>query len=382
MELILSLIWFALVAWLILRAYGQRNALKRLAQARAPDQAPAIAVIVPARDEESNIRPCLASLLTQDYPSAQLTVHVIDDDSSDATAAIVRSLAARDPRVTLLHAPPLPAGWKGKAHACWIGVRAVPAGVPWLCFMDADMRAAPALLSSAVRSADAGGIALLSLAPRQELGSVAERLMLPAGLYLLAFSQNLERIQAPDSGDAVATGQFMLVRREAYDDINGFAAVKSEICEDIELARTLKRRGHRVLMQDGNALLSTRMYTGWNTLWPGIAKNLTDMLGGPVRTLTLAAIAVIMAWAAVLVPLLDAVGCSRAVPFACVALVPAVLASAAALGLHIAGAVHFGIPPWYGLLFPLAYSTGAILALDSVRWRLVRKVRWKGRVYS
>jgi chlorobactene glucosyltransferase len=62
--------------------------------------------------------------------------------------------------------------------------------------------------------------------------------------------------------------------------------------------------------------------------------------------------------------------------------VPAGLASAAAFGLHIAGALHFGIPVWYGLIFPLAYTTGAVLALDSVRWRLIRRVHWKGRVYS
>jgi chlorobactene glucosyltransferase len=258
----------------------------------------------------------------------------------------------------------------------------VPAAVPWLCFLDADMRAAPLLLSSAIRSATDSGTALLSLAPRHELGSLPERLLLPCGLYLLGFSQNLERIQAEDSGDAVATGQFMLLRRDAHDEVDGFAAVRGEICEDIELARTLKRRGHRVLMQDANALLSTRMYTGWSTLWPGIAKNLPDMLGGPVRTLTVAGIAFGLAWAAVLVPLLDIAGCSRGTPGACSALLPAAVASAAAFGLHIAGSLHFGIPFWYGLIFPLAYTTGALLALDSVRWRLLRRVHWKGRVYS
>jgi chlorobactene glucosyltransferase len=381
MELILSVIWFALVLWLILHALSQRHALTPLVPAAAPTgDAPAVAFIVPARDEEINIGACLERLLAQDYPT--LSVYVVDDDSGDGTAAIVRSLAQRDPRVKLLHAPALPAGWKGKAHACWVGSRAVPAAVPWLCFLDADMRAAPGLLSSAIRSATGSGTALLSLAPRHELGSIAERLLLPCGLYLLGFSQDLERIQAQDSGDAVATGQFMLMRRDAHDEVDGFAAVRAEICEDIELARVLKRRGHRVLMQDGHALLSTRMYNGWSTLWPGIAKNLTDMLGGPVRTLTVAGIAVCLAWAAVLVPLIDIAGCSRGAAGACGALLPAALATAAAFGLHIAGALHFGIPFWYGLVFPLAYTTGALLALDSVRWRLLRRVHWKGRIYS
>jgi chlorobactene glucosyltransferase len=382
MELILSLIWFAVVLGLILHAVGQRNALTRLRAAAAvpAQQAPPVAIIVPARDEETNIGPCLASLLGQQYPA--LVVYVVDDDSTDGTAQVVRQVAASDDRVKLLHAPPLPLGWKGKAHACWIGAQAVPIRIRWLCFLDADMRAEPSLISSALGSSLVGNIALLSLAPRHELQSVAERLILPCGLYLLGFSQNLVRIQAPDSGDAVATGQFMLLNRDAYDDVGGFSIVRSEICEDIELARAIKRRGHRVLMQDGSALLRTRMYTGWSTLWPGIAKNLTDMLGGPARTLWTAMIAVILVWAAVLIPLIDAVGCANGRSGACAALVPAALASAAAFGLHIAGAAHFGIPLWYGLIFPAAYSAGALIALDSVRWRLVRRVRWKGRVYQ
>lgn len=383
MALIVSLIWLALVCGLILRAAGQRNALPVLTAAgTVPGDAPPIAIIVPARDEESNIGPCLASLLAQEYPTGRLTVYVADDDSRDATAQVVRRIAAGDERVRLVPTPPLPAGWKGKAHACWVGAKAVPATTPWLAFLDADMRAAPKLIASAIGSAAAGDIALLSLAPRHELKSVAERMIIPCGLYLLGFSQDLAKIQAPDSGDAVATGQFMLIRRSAYDDVGGFSAVRGEICEDIELARLLKRRGHHVLMQDGSRLLSTRMYTGWGTLWPGIAKNLTDMLGGPVRTVTLALAAVVMVWAAVLVPLVDAVGCASGHSESCTALIPAVLASAAALGLHIAGAAHFGIPLWYGFVFPVAYTAGALIALDSVRWRLLRRVRWKGRVYQ
>jgi len=384
MDLIVSLIWFAVVLWLILRAFGQRNALARLtpAAAVAVAQAPQVAIIVPARDEESNIGPCLASLLGQQYPAGQLAVYVVDDDSTDGTVQVARSVGAGDARFKLLRTPPLPPGWTGKAHACWVAAKAVPAGVDWLCFLDADMRARPQLIASAIGAAITGDIALLSLAPRHELHSVAERLILPCGLYLLGFSQDLLRLQAPDSGEAVATGQFMLLRRDAYDVVGGFAAVRREICEDVELARMIKRRGHRVLMQDGSELLSTRMYTGWETLWPGIAKNLTDMLGGPVRTMTTAAIAVVLVWAAVLVPLLDAVGCASGSSRACIALVPAALASAAAFGLHIAGAAHFGIPLWYGLVFPVAYTTGALIALDSVRWRIMRRVRWKGRVYS
>jgi chlorobactene glucosyltransferase len=245
------------------------------------------------------------------------------------------------------------------------------------------VRAAPALLASAVRTAAGEGIDLLSLMPRQELRSFAERLILPCGLFILAFCQDLRARQARDSADATATGQFMLIRREAYEVAGGHAAVAGAICEDVALARLIKRRGYKVLLRSGDRLLSTRMYTGWQTLWPGLTKNLVDMLGGPGAALATALLAVPLAWAVVIVPAVDGVGCLGAGDgWACVALVPALIASAAALGLHLAGAVHFRIPVWYELLFPLGYTVGALMVLDSVyrRWR--GRVSWKGRSYQ
>jgi chlorobactene glucosyltransferase len=147
------------------------------------------------------------------------------------------------------------------------------------------------------------------------------------------------------------------------------------------LARLLKRSGGHAVLQDGCQLLSTRMYRGWSTLWIGIAKNLSEMLGGPLRTIAIAAIAVALAWAAWLIPLVDGSNCAAGSWASCVALIPTSLGSAAALGFHIAGAAYFGIPPWYGLLFPLGYSAGALIAIDSVRRRLSGRISWKGRTY-
>ncbi|MGH8181477.1 MAG: glycosyltransferase, partial [Steroidobacteraceae bacterium] len=316
------------------------------------------------------------------YPADRLALIVVDDDSSDDTAAIVAALAKRDPRIILRHTPPLPPGWKGKVHACCVGTAAAPRDARWLCFLDADMQAAPRAIASAVAAACERKLDLLTLAPRHELGSFAERLMLPCGLYLLGFYQNLEKIQAPQSDEVVATGQFMLLRREAYDTVGGHAPVRDAICEDVELALLMKRRGYRVLLMDGNLLLSTRMYTGWSTLWPGFAKNLIQLLGGSLRTVLAAPLIVALAWLAVWLPLQDLAAVLQGVSGAPLALALATLGSAAVVGLHGGGAVHFRIPWWYGLLFPLGYTAGAVMALDSVRWRLTRRVHWKGRVYT
>lgn len=379
--LIPSVIWAALVAWLIARAFKQRSGLPLLKNAAETEDLPKVSVIVPARDEADNIGRCLTSLIAQDYPNDRMRIVVVDDDSSDATADIVAEFAKRDKRVALLRSPPLAPGWKGKVNACCAGVSAASEESQWLCFIDADMTTEPPLLRSAVIAACEQGLDLLSLAPRQELKSFAERLILPCGLYLLSFSQDLTKIQAPDSKDVVATGQFMLVRREAYERVGGLARVAYSIVEDLEFARLLKRSGHRVLMMDGTRLLSTRMYTGWQTLWPGFAKNLIDLVGGARALIVTAAIALAMAWAAVLLPIIDLAGCLHGSNDACLAAIPAGLGAAAAFGLHLGGAIYFRIPVFYGLIFPLGYTAGALIAFDSLRWRLMGRVTWKGRVY-
>ena len=372
------------MVWLILRAVGQRGLLPSLARATppAPEAVPLITVIIPARDEAANIGPCLQALAAQDYSGNCLRVLVIDDHSTDVTAAMVRGFAAHHPQISLIRAPPLPPDWVGKSHACWIGVRGVEPDCEWLCFIDADVKLAPGALSSAMRAALDNRLDLLSLAPRHELQSFAERLILPCGLIILSFLQDLRQLQSRSGSDTTATGQFLLVRHDAYQAVGGHAAVRAAICEDLEFARRVKRSGRSVLLMAGDDLLSTRMYTGWRTLWPGFAKNLVDTFGGPLPTLAIATAAFLLGWATFAIPVLDFVDLMHGVAGAAAALWLALAASGAAIGLHVAAAIYFRIPFWYGLIFPLGYTAGALMAFDSVRRRLSGRVVWKGRIYS
>jgi chlorobactene glucosyltransferase len=155
------------VIWLIARAFQQRDLLQSLKPAEPPpaERAPKIAVIVPARDEAANIDRCLWSLVAQTYPASRLRIVAIDDHSRDRTFAIARTLAQTFPQLTVLQSPPLPPHWVGKSHACWIGARAVEEDADWLCFIDADVSAEPALIASAMAGASAEALDLLSLAP-------------------------------------------------------------------------------------------------------------------------------------------------------------------------------------------------------------------------
>ncbi|WP_024508624.1 glycosyltransferase family A protein [Bradyrhizobium sp. ARR65] len=382
MELALSIGWLAFVSWLILRAYTQRDLFPVVRpEEAARDTPPRITVVVPARNESANLARCVNSLVNQTYPSDRLKIIVVDDHSTDDTFEIAASIARHRPQLMVIKSSPLPPQWVGKCHACWIGARTASSDDEWICFLDADVIAEPGLLSAALAVAQAQRLDLLSLTPRQRLESFAERLIIPCGLYLMAFCQDLATVQADHSDKVIASGQFMLVRRSAYESVGGHAAVHDAICEDVKLALRIKRAGGQVMLQDGKALLSARMYTGWSSLWNGISKNLVEMLGGPTATLITSALVLALSVATVAVPTIDSISCAHGREAACIALVPASLGTAAAFGLHIAGAVYFGVPFWYGLLFPLGYAIGACLALDSLRRRWRGRIVWKGRTY-
>jgi len=383
MEITASLVFAAAIFCLIIRALRQRGLLQELAPVAtvATPEMPTVAVIIPARDESANIGACLLGLTRQNYPPNRLRIFVVDDGSSDGTVAIVSRLAAEFPMIRLLHSPPLDTGWTGKCQACWQGAKLVDPDTDYLCFIDADMRVEPDLLRTSITAALARKIALLSLAPRHELVSFAERLLLPCGHYLLGFRQDLAKLQSPDSQKATVTGQFILVRRDAYERVGGHAAVRGIISEDVALGRLIKNSGSPVLLMGGVQLISTRMYQGWQSLWHGIAKNYVDMLDGPLSTVTTGLAAFVLAWATWLLPLLDGAACHAGSNPACVGLAFALPASASVIGLHLAGARYFRIPYWYALLFPLAYTIGVGIAFDSVLRRFTGRVRWKDRIY-
>ena len=173
----------------------------------AGDPLPAIEVCIPARNEEAGIARCLQAIL--DSAGANLTVLVVDDHSTDATANAVGEIARHDGRVRLLEAPPLPRGWNGKQHACWYAAK--QSSAPILCFLDADVRLEPEALARMAGFLVQSKAALVSGFPREETGTPLEWLLLPLihfvllGYLPLSLSQ---RSRAP--GLAAGCGQFLM----------------------------------------------------------------------------------------------------------------------------------------------------------------------------
>jgi hypothetical protein len=330
----------------------------------APAGCPPTLVLVPMRDEEDNVAGCLQSLLGQTAP---VRVRVIDDGSTDGTAARVAEIARREPRLELRAAGPLPAGWHGKAHALARG--AADAGEPWLLLTDADTRHHSDLLARAHAAAQQAGLDAVSLAGRQEARG-AEALLTPVVFALLDAMLGDWRGAAQGRGPAVANGQFILVRRLALERAGGFAAVRDAPLDDVALARALRGAGARTGFWRADGL-RVRMYRGYRATFRGWRRNLATILGErrPAAAVALASL--------LLPPALAAATLLSGTPLAALLLWAG--GAAAALVLRL-GSRH---PLWPAGLYPGAeILTGALLLAALRDWRRGRLEPWKGREIS
>jgi cellulose synthase/poly-beta-1,6-N-acetylglucosamine synthase-like glycosyltransferase len=321
-----------------------------------------VTLLLPVRDEESNVLPCLDTLLAQ---TARPRVRVIDDGSTDATVLRVRGVAERDGALTLLDAGPLPPGWRGKVHALWAGSRTVT--TPWLLLTDADARLAPDLLARALAAADAGGLDAVSLAGRQEARGAVENLLVPPVFALLDVLLGDWRSAAAGGGPAVASGQFLLLRREPWEACGGFEAIRSETLDDVAAVIRLRERGSRTAFfrEPG---LRVRMYRGAREVIRGWRRNLGGLFGRRPG-LTLAVLAILT------VPPLALLALSLAGRWVETVLVWAAGAAASA----VFRASSDNEPAW-GMLYPLdALLLAAVLALGVIDRRRGRLASWKGR---
>jgi cellulose synthase/poly-beta-1,6-N-acetylglucosamine synthase-like glycosyltransferase len=332
-----------------------------------------VSAIVPARNEEAVIAACVESLTVQKEIAEVL---VIDDQSSDRTAEIVRSLATQNPKMRLLEATELPAGWVGKNNAVWIGAR--EARCEWLLFTDADAVHAPDSAARALAIAAENNSALVSFSPEQVMQSWYEKVVIPYVFTRLTSRFRFDEVNDPQNTAAAANGQFILIRRDAYDAVGGHASIAGDVLEDVALAARVKAAGYRIWFGAGKGIVRVRMYRSFAAMWEGWEKNLYTLMGANA---TAVKAEVVRALLPILLTLLATVivgGLTESI------FLTASVLTAGLLGILIADdkvLESSGFPARllaYGIQGRILF---ALLLWASYRNHLRGRLEWKGRTY-
>jgi hypothetical protein len=332
-----------------------------------------VSVLIPARNEEGNIRATIEAVLAN--RNLQFEVVVLDDHSTDRTREIVSEYASCDSRLRLEASPALPPGWCGKQHACHVLARL--ARYPLLVFMDADVRLAPDALARMAGFMQSRAVDLASGVPRQETGTFSERLLIPLIHFILLgylpmHAMRNTRLAAMSAG----CGQLFIARRDAYERCGGHARLRDSLHDGVKLPRVFRRAGFATDLFDATDLATCRMYRTNAETWRGLGKNATEGLAAPGTILPMTALLlggqvlpfVLLACA----PMLSGL-----------ALLSAVLASGLALTPRLLGWRRFQQPFISALLHPFG-----IIALLAIQWHALARhwlgqpAEWKGRTYG
>jgi glycosyltransferase involved in cell wall biosynthesis len=355
-------------------------------------QQPQLSVLIPARNEELGIEACVRSVLASQ--NVEIEVIVLDDASTDRTAEIVRAIAAEDARVRLEPAPALPDGWCGKQHACY--ALAKLALFDTITFLDADVRLEPDALARMALFLKVSGAELVSGFPRQETGTLLEKLLIPLiNWLLLCFLPLWGMRHFRWSAFGAGCGQWFMTTRTAYEKVGGHTVVRASLHDGLTLPRAYRKAGFWTDVCDATNLATCRMYRSAAGVWFGLAKNAREGM---------AATGQIWFWTAVLL-------CGQVVPFVLIPLdsehhpravirwVPitfatneygpqyipteiALIACGCALGARLLTANRFRQSHVGVLLHPVA-----IVLLLAVQWYAIfcaiigRPIGWKGRAH-
>jgi chlorobactene glucosyltransferase len=233
-----------------------------------------VSVLIPARNEETNIRRCLDSLLDQNYPNYEIIV--LDDCSQDGTWQIIAEYAHRYPkRVQAVKGAPLPRGWCGKTHAMQLLSRY--ASGDYLMFTDADTIHSNQSLAWTVTNMNEHAADFLSGYVQQDLQSFGEALIVPTTYIMSAILMPFWLVPRTNSSMlTMAVGQMVMFRREVFQAIGGYSSVAEQISEDVFVARAVKKAGYRTVFLDLRDNVSCRMYEGYKNCFDGIGKNIYD----------------------------------------------------------------------------------------------------------
>ncbi|MGK5630384.1 glycosyltransferase [Streptomyces sp. URMC 123] len=381
-----ALMWITVVSlaawgWLVLGQGFFWRTNVRLPDRSEPADWPAVAVVVPARDEAEVLPLSLPSLLAQDYPGPA-EIFLIDDGSTDGTGDLARELAERHGGLPLTVASPGEPGpgWTGKLWAVRHGMALARAGArrpEYLLLTDADIAHAPDSLRELVSAARSRGLDLVSQMARLRAETFWERLIVPAFVYFFAQLYPFRWVNTPGARTAAAAGGCVLLRDEAALRAGVPESVREAVIDDVSVATAVKRHGGRIWLGLADRVDSVRPYPRLAQLWRMVSRSAYAQLRHhPLLLLgTVVGLAVIY----------------LAPPVALVAGALAgsggtALAGAAAWGLMTLSYVpmlrYYRRPLWAAPLLPVTATLYLLMTVDSaVQHYRGRGAAWKGRTY-
>lgn len=235
-----------------------------------------VSVLIPARNEESNIANILTDLQNQDYQNIEIIV--FNDLSTDRTEEIIAQIAKNDTRIQLINSEGLPQGWLGKNYACHC--LSHQAKGDYLLFLDADVRVKNGIIANSVALAEKHKTGLLSIFPKQKMESLGEYLTVPSMNYILLTLLPLVLVlKTKFASMAAANGQFMLFNSAKYFETLPHEKFKNNKVEDIEIARYFKQKNIPVVCTLGDETIECRMYNGFDEAVNGFSKNVVNFFG-------------------------------------------------------------------------------------------------------
>lgn len=334
-----------------------------------PAEWPSVCAVVPARNEAASLPETLPSLLAQDYPG-EWGVVVVDDRSEDGTAEVARKVGQG--RVAVVEGAPLPAGWVGKVWALEQGVRAAAPDAAYLLFSDADIRHGPDSVRRLVAESEASGLALNSRMARLRCATAPERLLIPPFLFFFNCLYPMRWANDPARRSAAAAGGCELVRREVLERAGGPAAIRSEVIDDVSLARRIKALGEPIrLALSSTRVVSLREHGSVAAVWRMVRRTAFTQLRRSrlLLAVTLVGLVLLFPLPVALVGIGAGLVASGDAGFGA-----ALLAlGAGAWGLQATAFLpsvrFFGLLPVWALTLPLAGCLYAGMTLDSARQR-------------
>jgi glycosyltransferase involved in cell wall biosynthesis len=236
----------------------------------SPSGNPRVSIIVPARNEESDIEQTLTLLLGLDYDNYE--VIAVNDRSTDRTGDIMEEVAASagtQGRLRVIQHKELPPGWLGKAHAMWTATN--EATCDWLLFTDADVLFKPDSVRRALAYAEAERADHVVLFPQMIMKTPGEYMMIAFFQTMFVFGHRPWKVADPKSRDHMGVGAFNLIRRNVYDAVGTYKALRMEVLDDMKLGKVVKNAGFAQRNVFGGDLISIR----WANGAMGVVNNLT-----------------------------------------------------------------------------------------------------------